>query len=87
MEGMVNVSEPLCKRRNIQQAKEAERLGPKGMWPGRSVPISLLADVVPPAQRRSLIPPGMVLVRNALSPTVSTGQWKDAREGGRWTRG
>ena len=50
--------EALLSRRDPQQAKEAERLGPKGKWRGRGVAMSPLADVVPPAERRSLTPSG-----------------------------
>ena len=35
LEGRVNSGELLLSRRNSQQAKEAERLEPKGTWPGR----------------------------------------------------
>ena len=81
MEGMANSGEPLLSRRHGQQAKEAERLEPKGKWRGRSATLTLLADVEPPADRRGLSPPGMVLVRNVVSPIVSIRRWKVAREG------
>ena len=81
MEGMANIREPLLSRRHGQQAKEAERLEPKGKWRGRGATLTPLADVVPPADRRGLSPPGMVLVRNVVSPIVSTGRWEVAREG------
>ena len=68
-------------RRDGQQAKEAERLEPKGMRPGRSANSSLLADGVPSAERQSLTPPGVVLVRNVVSPIVSTRRWKVTRKG------
>ena len=72
LEGRANSGEALLSRRDSQQAKEAERLGPKGKWRGRGAGISPLADVVPPAERRSLTPLGMVLVWNVVNPTVST---------------
>ena len=78
---MANSGEPLLSRRHGQQAKEAERLEPKGKWRGRGDALTPLADVVPPADRRGLSPPGMVLVRNVVSPIVSTRRWKVAREG------
>jgi len=37
------------KRRHIGQAKDADRLGPKGMWSGCAAPNSAHADVAPPA--------------------------------------
>jgi len=37
------------KRRHKGQAKGADRLGPKGVWPGPGAPNSPGADVVPPA--------------------------------------
>ena len=81
MEGMANSGEPLLSRRHGQQAKEAERLEPKGKWRGRGATLTPLADVVPPADRRGLSPSGMVLVRNVVSPIVSIGRWQVAREG------
>ena len=81
MEGMANSGELLLSRRHGQQAKEAERLEPKGKWRGRGATLTPLADVVPPADRRGLSPSGMVLVRNVVSPIVSIGRWQVAREG------
>lgn len=81
MEDMANSGEPLLSRRHGQQAKEAERLELKGKWRGRSATLTLPADVAPPADRRGLSPPGMVLVRNVVSPIVSTGRWEVIREG------
>ncbi len=72
LEGMANSGEALLSRRDSQQAKEAERLEPKGTWRGRGAAISPLADVEPPAERRSLTPLGMVLVWNVVSLIVST---------------
>src|SRR5262249_53283068 len=37
------------KRRHIEQAKGAVRLGPKGRWPGSGAPNSPDADDAPPA--------------------------------------
>ena len=37
------------------------------------VNVSPLADAEPPAERRGLTPPGMVLVRNVVSPVVPIG--------------
>ncbi len=81
MEGMANSGEPLWSRRKRRQAKEAERLEPKGRWPSRGVARSPLADDAPSAERQSLTPPGMVLVQNVVSPIVSTRRWKVTREG------
>ena len=81
LEGRVNSGELPLSRCNGRQAKEAERLEPKGTWPGGGAAITRPADVAPPAERQSLTPPGMVLVRNVVSPIVSTGLWKVTREG------
>ena len=62
LEGMANSGEALLSRRKRQQAKEADRLEPKGKWRSRGGGISPLTDGVPPAERRSLTPLGMVLV-------------------------
>jgi hypothetical protein len=78
---MANICEPLLSRRKRQQAKEAERLEPKGKWRGRGDTLTPLAEVVPPADRRGLSPPGTVLVRNVVSPIVSIRGWKVARKG------
>ena len=40
-----------------------------------------LADVVPLAEKRSLSSRGVVLVRNVVSPIVSTGRWEVIRKG------
>ena len=81
MEGMANPGESPLSRRHERQAEEAYGLGPKGAWPGRGASISLLADVVPPADRRGLTPSGVVLVGNVVSLIVSTGKWKATCEG------
>jgi len=80
LEGMANSGESLLSRRDGEQAKEAERLEPKGTWPGRGALVSPLVDVAPPAERRSLCPPGVVLVWNVVSPIVSTRTWKAVRK-------
>ena len=80
MEGMANSGESLLSRRYGRQAKEAERLEPKGTWPSRGALVSPLVDVAPPADRRSLSPPGVVLVWNVVSPIVSTRTWKAVRK-------
>ncbi len=82
LEGMANSGELPLSRRNGQQAKEAERLAPKGTWPGGGAAITPPADAAPPAERQSLTPPGVVLVRNVVSPIVSTRRWKVTRKGG-----
>src|SRR6266851_6987716 len=56
-----------CKRRHKGQAKDADRLGPKGMWSGSEAPNSSDADVVPPAKRRDLNHP-VIHLRNVVSP-------------------
>ncbi len=81
MKGKANSGESPLSRRDEKQAKEAERLGPKGVWPGRGASRSFLAYVEPPADRRSLSSSGVVRVRNVVSPMVPTGTWKVTREG------
>jgi hypothetical protein len=81
LKGKANSGESPLSRRHGKQAKEAVRLGPKGMWPGRGAPMSPLADVVPPADRRGLCPSEVVRVWNVVSPIVPTGMWTAAREG------
>ena len=68
-------------RRHDKQAKEAVRLGPKGVWPGRGAGRSPLADAVPPVDRRGLSPSGVVRVRNVVSPIVPARRRKAARKG------
>ena len=82
MEGVANSGESLLSCRNGRQAKEAERLEPKGTWPGGGAAITPPADAAPPAERQSLTPPGVVLVRNVVSPIVSTRRWKVTRKSG-----
>ena len=77
---MANSGESLLSRRNGRQAKEAERLEPKGMWPGSGALVSPLVDVAPPVDRRSLSSPGLVLVWNVVSPIVFTRTWKAVRK-------
>ena len=81
LEGMANSGELALSRRKRQQAKEAERLEPKGRWSRRSASSSLLADAAPPAERQSLTPPGVVLVCNVVSPIVSARTRRVVREG------
>ncbi len=79
---MANSGEPLLSRRKSRQAKEAERLEPKGKWRGRGAAVTLLADVEPLAERRSLTPLGMVLVWNVgQAPSSPQWMWKVTREG------
>lgn len=49
MNGMVNISEPLLSVVTFNKPKRADRLGPKGKWPGTGVFHSPVADVEPPA--------------------------------------
>jgi hypothetical protein len=54
MDGMVNPGERSLTRRDVQQAKAADRLAPKGMWrvPGLSSPRPWTRT--PPASRADL---------------------------------
>jgi len=51
---MVNPGEVLCKGRDVQQAKGADRPEPKGTWPGGGAQRSPPADDAPPAERHYL---------------------------------
>lgn len=73
LRGMANTCEPLPRRRYPKHAQEADRHGPKGTQSGQGGEGSPCADAALPAQRRGLIPAGMVQVRNVVSPTVSIG--------------
>ena len=81
LEGTANSGELPLSRRNGQRAKEAERLAPKGTWPGGGAAITPPADAAPPAERQSLTPPGVVLVCNVVSPIVSARTRRVVREG------
>jgi hypothetical protein len=108
---MANICEPLinvvmenkpkvlgCPQRQSNLTR-VHRLGPKGKGSGMSAPNSPIADVEPPAKRRSLTHAVWVLARNVVSPQVSLvlgpeGQikrqverGKASREGRRWTCG
>ena len=50
-------------RRKVKQAKEADRLGPKGRWSGLGAPNSPSAAVASPAERRDLPHPGTPMER------------------------
>jgi len=60
---MVNICEPLVnvvngnKPKVLTSLRGANRLGPKGKWPGVRVSSSLTADDAPPANRRNLTHP------------------------------
>src|SRR5215468_5392013 len=69
------------KRRHLEQAKGADRLGPKGKWPGPGAANSPGADVEPPAYGRDLT--------HAVSATqrgkpVALPQGKASRKMSRW---
>jgi hypothetical protein len=57
LDSMVNTCESL-QRRYQNKPNGADRLGPKGMWPGMEADNSFIADVVPPAYGRNLTCPG-----------------------------
>ena len=81
MRGMANRCDPLInvvtenKRkvlgcfdvRNSKSPARANTLGPKGKGSGMSAPNSLIADGVPPAERRGLTHAVRVLARNVVS--------------------
>lgn len=66
---MVNASESL-QRRQRAQAKGAERLGPKGTWPGMGALTSPTADGAPPAYGRDLTYPGTHVERGNPGPLL-----------------
>ena len=63
-EGVVRLTQVKCRKgRDVRQARcgpfvsdpeAADRLEPKGTWPGAEVQRSSAADVVPPTQRHDL---------------------------------
>ena len=54
-----NTCESLINVVTEQQAKDADRLEPKGTWPSSGVPNSPDADDAPPAERRALTHSGI----------------------------
>ena len=68
------------KRRHKGQAKDADRLGPKGTLSGSEAPNSSDADVAPPAKRRDLNHPFVLPAERgkpvALLPSGSKGSRK-----------
>ncbi len=59
LRGRVNVSESLINVVKRQQAKDADRLEPKGTWSGTDVFCSSVTVAEPPANRRDLTHAGM----------------------------
>ena len=55
----------------MQQAKETDRLEPKGMSPGIEVTFSSIADEAAPAERWDLSLHVLVIKRNLVSPYIS----------------
>ena len=86
---MVNICESLINVVNRQQAKDADRLEPKGTWSGTGVFCSPVAVVEPSANRRDLphagtraergkpdvFPQGKQAAKRA-DRTVGKGRWK-----------
>jgi hypothetical protein len=79
---MANTCEPLinvvmenkpkvlgCLQRQSNLSK-VHRLGPKGKGAGMGAPNSPIADVDPPAERRSLTHAVWLLARNVVSPQI-----------------
>ena len=78
---MVNESELLINARFWRQAKDADRLEPKGKWSGLEVTISSSVDVEPPAKRQNLTCSGTQAERG--KPVILP-QGKASREASRW---
>jgi hypothetical protein len=70
------------KRREFQQAKGADRLGPKGAWLGGGSSLLPPADVEPPADRRSLNHPGGTRVERGKPVSLPSG--KASRKASPW---
>ena len=60
---MVNICESLINVVNRQQAKDAERLEPKGAWSGTDVFCSSVTVAEPSADRRDLTRAGIQMER------------------------
>jgi hypothetical protein len=54
LDGKVNTCELLLNVVTNERAKGADRLCPKGEWPGTAVAFSAVMDDVPPAEREDL---------------------------------
>ena len=54
MDGKVNTCELLLNVVKIERAKDADRLCPKGKWPGTGASFSPVMDDAPPAEREDL---------------------------------
>lgn len=63
MRGKVNICESLINVVNRQQAKDADRLEPKGTWSGADVPKSSVIVVEPSAEKRDLPQAGTQMER------------------------
>ena len=55
---MVNTCEFLINVVTCERAKDADRLYPKGKWPGTEASFSSVMDDVPPAKREAPNPSG-----------------------------
>jgi len=75
---MANTCEPLINVVRSNKPKGLRGLDQKGMWPGGGAPVSPPADVAPPADRRSL-PHPRVLVWNVGNPYPSL--WESEPQG------
>src|SRR5262249_61336019 len=64
-------------RRHREQAQGADRLGPKGTWPGPGAPNSPGADDGPPAYRRGSTPAEVTALRGQ---PIRTHHGEDSRE-------
>ena len=53
-DGRVNIRELLINVVTYERAKDADRLYPKGKWPGTGASFSPVMDDVPPAEREDL---------------------------------
>ena len=69
------------KCRDEQQAKETDRLEPKGKSPGIEVRYSSIADVAAPAERWDLSLHVLVIMRNLVSPYIFLkGNYKESEQ-------
>ena len=58
MDGKGNTCELLINVVTKERAKDADRLYPKGKWPGTEAPFSAVMDDAPPAKREAPNPSG-----------------------------
>ena len=79
MDGMVNICELLINVRFWRQAKDADRLEPKGKWSRLKVTIFFNVDAAPPAIRQDLLRSGIYAERG--NPVIFLAKGKQVVRG------